>query len=219
MITLRAFMTIALTIAAGVISTSADAMEQIDEPVMLVATPELRDRLYGASVLIVTPIGNGQHVGFIVNHPTTMKLSQMFPEHEPSRQVTEPVFLGGPNNVEALFALVQRQGSASNGSIRLAADLYLEMEREKVDNVIENEFRNARFFAGVVVWRPGELAAEIRGDYWYVQSADTELVLRKSTTGLWEELVKRIERNRHALTAGVRSTTSPVSVAYRAGYP
>jgi hypothetical protein len=35
-----------------------------------------------------------------------------------------------------------------------------------------------------------------------VQDADADLALRKSTTGMWEELVKRIERNKNAITAG-----------------
>ncbi|HTD91312.1 MAG TPA: YqgE/AlgH family protein [Burkholderiales bacterium] len=190
-----------ISLAALLLSGSVFADDQIDEPVILVATPELRDRLFTASVLIVAPIGNGQHIGFIINHPTPVKLSEMFPDHEPSKKVTEPIFLGGPENVEALFALVQRQGHASAGRLRLASDLYLEIEREKVDGVIENEYGRARFFAGVVVWQPGELEAEIHNDYWYVQDADADLVMRKTTTGMWEELVKRIRQNKNAITA------------------
>jgi putative transcriptional regulator len=181
------------------------ARDQLDEPVILVATPQLRDQLYGASVLIVTPIGNRQHIGLIINRPTRAKLSDMFPDHAPSKKVTDPVFLGGPENRGTLFALVQRQGPASSGKIRLGSNLYLEMDRDKVDGVIENEYGQARFFAGVVVWRPGELATEIRNDYWYhwyVQDTDADLVLRKSTRDMWDELVKRIQRNKNTITAG-----------------
>jgi putative transcriptional regulator len=202
MITCR--MVIAVTtvaITAWMFSVPVAAREQLDEAVILIATPELRDRLYGASVLIATPIGNGHHIGFILNHPTQVKLSQMFPEHAPSKKVTDPIFLGGPANVEALFALVQRTGRAAQGQVKVAADLYLEIERDKVDRVIEKEHARARFFAGVVVWQRGELEAEIRNDFWFVQDADASLVLRKSTNGMWEELVKRFQRNKNAITA------------------
>ena len=191
-----------VAMASCLLSAFAVAKEQIDESVILVATPELRDRLYGASVLIATPIGRGQHIGFILNQPTRSKLSDVFPDHEPSKKVTEPIFLGGPENTGALFALVQRQGRANSGRLALASNLYLEVERDKVDGVIENEYGKARFFAGVVVWQPGELAAEIKHNFWYVQDADADLVLRKSTRGMWEELIKRIERNKNAITAG-----------------
>jgi putative transcriptional regulator len=191
-----------LALAQALWSAGVNAQGPIDEPKILVATPSLRDQLYSASVLIVTPIGNNQHIGFIINRPTPVTLSEMFPDHAPSKKVTEPIFLGGPENRGALFALVQRQGQAGTGRIALAGNLYLEIEREKVDGVIENEYGKARFFAGVVVWQPGELAAEIRQNFWYVQDADADLVLRKSTRGMWQELIKRIERNKNSITAG-----------------
>jgi putative transcriptional regulator len=190
-----------LTLAAGLLGTAANAQEQIDQPLILVATPQLRDQLYGGSVLIVTPIGNGQHIGFILNHPTSVKLSDLFPDHAPSKNVAEPVFLGGPENRDALFALVQRRDPSGSSRVRVAANLYLEMERDKIDGVIEHESGRARFFAGVVVWRPNELRTEVRNGFWHVQDADPDLVLRKSTRGMWEELIKRIQRNRNAITA------------------
>jgi putative transcriptional regulator len=209
----RATLAACLTLASWLLSDVAIARdERVDEPVILVATPQLRDRLYSASVLIVTPIGRGQHIGFIINHPTPVKLSEMFPDHAPSKKVTEPIFLGGPENKGALFALVQRQGRANTGRLALASNLYLEIERDKVDGVIENEYEQARFFAGVVVWQPGELAAEIKRNFWYVQDADADLVLRKSTRGMWEELVKRIERNKNSITA-----SNPLFLVQHAG--
>ena len=126
--------------------------------------------------------------------------------HEPSRKVTEPVFLGGPENLEVLFVLVQRQRNEGANAIELTPGLYLEMERKNVDHAIENEHERARFFAGVVVWAPGELQAEIANDFWYVLDADAALVMRKSTAGLWRELVKLGERDRNAIRAGLPQT-------------
>jgi putative transcriptional regulator len=200
MMTIRLAVATMLALAAALWQGDAAARDRIDEPMILVATPALRDRLYGASVLIVAPVSNGQHIGFILNRPTPVKLSEMFPDHAPSKRVTEPIFLGGPENQQSLFAVVLRQGRADSGKLKLAADLYLEMERDKVDGVIEKEYGQARFFAGVVVWQRGELNAEIRNDFWYVQDADAELVLRKSTAGMWEELVKRARQNKNLIT-------------------
>lgn len=191
-----------IALATFLSSNSAVANDPIDEPVILIATPEVRGQFFSASILIVMPIGNRQHLGFIINRPTLLKLSEVFPGHEPSKKVTQPIYLGGPENVGELFVLVLRQGRTDISGIRLASDLYLEIEREKIDSVIENEPDQARFYAGAVVWQPGELEAEIQNDYWYVQDADAHLVLRKSTAGLWEELVKRIEQKRNAITAG-----------------
>lgn len=202
MMTIRLAVATMFALAAVLWHGGAAARDRSDEAMILVATPSLRDQLYGASVLIVTPVGNGQHIGFILNRPTSVKLGEMFPDHAPSRKVTEPIYMGGPDNQGALFALVQRQGRDGGGKIKVGSDLYLEMERDKVDGVIEKEYQQARFFAGVVVWRRGELSAEIRNDFWYVQDVDAGLVLRKSTTGMWEELVKRARQNRNLITTG-----------------
>jgi putative transcriptional regulator len=180
-----------LIAAFALAAVPARAAAPADEPVILVAKPALRDRVYGATILITKPIGNDQHIGFIVNKPTPMTLGRLFPNHEPSQKVAEPVYLGGPVSPELLFVLQQRRDSPGSRSMQVMPDLYLVLERDLVDRIIESGAPQARFFAGLVLWRPGELQSEIDRGFWYVLDAETSLVLRKSTEGMWEELVKR----------------------------
>jgi putative AlgH/UPF0301 family transcriptional regulator len=63
------------------------AAADLGKPLILVAEPELRDQLFGATVLVVAPLGGDQHVGFIVNRPTDATLGKLFPEHGPSQRV------------------------------------------------------------------------------------------------------------------------------------
>ena len=179
----------------------ARAVEPADEPVILVAKPALRDRLYRGTILIARPLRNGQHIGFIVNRPTPVKLGTLFPDHGPSQKVVEPIYLGGPVSIEVLFALVQRKDSPGKRAMQLTPDLYLVVDRDLVDHIIESEADHARFYAGVVLWARGELDAEIARGFWYVDDADVGLVLRKSTDGMWEELVKRLEQRSRGLRA------------------
>ncbi|HZM46784.1 MAG TPA: YqgE/AlgH family protein [Burkholderiales bacterium] len=194
----------ALAATVGVVP--ARAAEPSDETVILVAKPALRDRLYGATILISKPIGNGQHIGLIVNKPTPMTLGRLFPGHGPSLKVTDPVYLGGPVSTEVIFALVQRDDSPGNRSMQLTPNLFLVLDRDLVDRVIEAEADHARFFAGMVLWRPGELRAELDRGFWYVLDADANLVLRKSTIGMWEELVKRSEQQKNLIRTRLDST-------------
>jgi putative AlgH/UPF0301 family transcriptional regulator len=62
---------------------------------------------------------------------------------------------------------------------------------EVVDRIIEKEPEQARFFAGIVVWDVGELDSELKRGFWFVLQPDSDLVLRKSTQGMWEELSRR----------------------------
>lgn len=164
-----------------------------DEAVLLVAQPRLESALFGAAILLVKPIADGGHIGFIVNRPTNMKLGELFPEHEPSKKVADPLFLGGPADFNRVFALVERHAAAGEGAMQITPELCLVAEANAVDHIIEAEADRARFFLGLVVWRPGELDEEIERGMWFVDEPDAKLVLRKKTDGLWEELVRRSE--------------------------
>ena len=161
--------------------------------VILVAKRNLQGP-YGSTIVLARPLEADRHVGVIINKPTQMRLGALFPNHEPSRKVADPVFLGGPMGAEVIFALVQRKDSPGNRSLQIAPGLYLATESSVVDRIIESEPAQARFFAGVVVWQTGELNEELRRGLWFVQEPRSEVVLRKPTDGMWEEMVNRLER-------------------------
>lgn len=178
-------------IAALLVALPAAAADPTG-PVLLVAKRQLQDKLYGATILVARPIGQDQHIGFIVNRPTQVTLGELFPQHAPSKRVPDPVFLGGPISSESIFALVQTTRNPGGRSVKLLDNLFAVIDGKLVDDVIEKEPASARFVAGLVAWRSGELREEIRRGAWYVLAADSRLVLRKPD-GLWEELVRRAE--------------------------
>lgn len=174
------------------------AAVDLDRPVILVAKPNLQDPLYGTTVLVVTPLGAGLHVGFIVNRPTALTLGKIFPEHAPSQKVADPVYRGGPVEPGLIFALVQRSSSPGGNSFELMPGLYAAFEAAVVDRIIEGEPDRARFVAGAVVWRPGELRTEVELGAWHLLEAEASVVMR-SPEGLWEELVRRSHSLRNTI--------------------
>ena len=184
-------------IAALFVALPAAAAD-IDAPVILVAKPQLTDRFYGATILVARPIGRDQHIGFIVNRPTKVTLGQLFPQHGPSQKVLDPVFVGGPVNTESIFALVQTKKNPGGRSVKLLDNLFAVIDGKLVDDVIEKDPSHARFVAGLVAWRTGELEEEIKRGAWYVLHADSGLVLR-NPEGLWEELVRNAELQANAI--------------------
>ncbi len=183
---------IAVVLAALVAWANPTQAASTENTVILVAKRQLSDAFYRATVLIARPMGGDQHVGVIINRPTKMTLGQLFPEHKPSQKVADPVFLGGPSNASVIFALVRRPASPGGKSLRLLPDLYMAFETATVDNIIENDPAHARFVAGLVTWRPGELRDEVRRGAWHVLDADPALIMRKAD-GMWEDLVRRAE--------------------------
>ena len=152
---------------------------------------------YAQTVLIAVPVGE-EHLGFIVNRATEVKLATLFPEHAASAKVVDPVYFGGPEMAEALFAVVRRNPGTE--ALRLVGEVFLVADANAVDRVIERTPNDARYFAGFVGWQPGELASEIEAGYWHVTDADPA-VFWQDNHALWEKLVERLG-NGHAPQRG-----------------
>ncbi|MSQ63270.1 MAG: YqgE/AlgH family protein [Betaproteobacteria bacterium] len=176
---------------------SATALTQDDEgAILLVAHPAFRDLDYRQTVLLAAPGPTGGHVGVILNRPTRRSLSSLFPEHEPSKKVMEPVRYGGPFSRGALVALIKTDAAPGAGSVQVMKNLYMAFRVNTIDQVIETNPNDVRYYVGYVGWRPGELKAEIDRGIWSVLSADVDVVFRKDTEGLWEEMLQQTRRIR-----------------------
>lgn len=180
----------ALVCAASALGSLAHAQQRDkdSEAVLLVASPNLRDADYRQSVVIAVPIENDRHLGVIINRPTRRSLSSLFPDHQPSKRVSEPVYFGGPMSRGALVAVVRSGKDPGRGAIGLTRDMYLAMTVNVVDRVIEETPNNARYYVGYIVWRPGELRAEVDRRLWNVVNVNQDVVFRKDVSGLWDEL-------------------------------
>ena len=197
-------------LALSLLALCASAFAQAEDAILLIAHPAFRDMEYRQAVLLAAPAPNGGHVGVILNRPTRRSLGSLFPEHEPSKKVLDPVFYGGPFSRGALVALVRGDQAPGAGSVLLMKSLYLAFRANTIDHVIETTPNEARYFVGYVGWRPGELKGEIDRGLWSVLDADVEMVFRKDTEGMWEELLQATRRIR----AAAPSTLHRASLSY-----
>jgi len=179
--------------------TASSAAPDTGAPVMLVAQPDLHSEMFGSAILFVKPLADGGHVGFIINRPTNAKLGDLFPEDEPSKKVADPIYLGGPEGYNRVYALVDKRDSAGKDAMQMMPGVFLVAEAKDIDKIIASDPEHARFFMGLVTWRPGQLDDEIERGMWYVNEPDAKLVLEKKTDGLWEELVRRSEAKAHSI--------------------
>jgi putative transcriptional regulator len=190
------FMNLARLLAAALLLGLAGTAAAEDDAVILIAHPAFRDLEYRQTVLIAAPVPNGGHIGVILNRPTQRSLGSLFPEHEPSKKVVDPVFIGGPYSRGALVALVRAKENPGAGSVEVMSNLFLTFRANTIDHVIETTPNSARYFMGYVGWRPGELRSEIDRGLWSVLNANVEMVFRKDTENLWEELLQQTRRIR-----------------------
>ena len=178
-----------------ILSVAAQAQPS-DKPTLLVASPAMQGP-YARAVLIAVPVGD-EHLGFIVNRATEVRLASLFPEHAASAKVVDPVYFGGFEMADAVFAVVRR--NPGGDAVQLVGDAFLVADASAVDRIIERTPNDARYFAGFVGWQPGELAKEIEAGYWHLADADPALFWKDNRT-LWQDLVQRLG-NGHAPQRG-----------------
>jgi len=174
---------------AALLLAGAAHAQELDKPILLVAKPQLQGGYKHTAVLAV-PTRDGKHIGFILNRATEVTMSTLFPEHAPSAKVVDPVYFGGPEALDAIFALVK--GRPGPNALHLFGEFYVTGEAVMVDRIIEQMPNEARFFVGFVGWQPGELAMEIQKGAWFVDSPDGSQIMRRDTGHMWEELVRKL---------------------------
>jgi putative AlgH/UPF0301 family transcriptional regulator len=104
-------------------AASATHAVTTERPVLLVASADLRNTGYRETVLIAVPVGDGRHMGFILNRPTGASLATLFPDHR-SRNRNDSIYLGGPMLSDTLFAVVRAENSPGPQSLSLLPHVF-----------------------------------------------------------------------------------------------
>jgi putative AlgH/UPF0301 family transcriptional regulator len=177
-----------LAIALSSVARAAD----VSHPVILVASSEFEGSPFEQAVMVAAPLPSGGHIGFIVNKPTTMRLSTLFPNEAAVRKVTQPVYLGGPEMLPGVFALTRKAPEGAGTVVPLVPGLVAVLDGSTVDRVIASTPNDARYFLGVMLWDADELEDEVRHNAWEIRPADIDTVLPGNATGLWNSLHRQV---------------------------
>ena len=145
------------------------------------AKPSLTDPNFRETVVLVTQAADSSTVGVILNRPTPNK-------HEPT---DSPLFFGGPVMREVLVALYRSEGAPEAAAFHVLKGVYLTMHPRNLEKLWGNDKERYRLFMGFAGWAPGQLESELARDDWFVLPASADIVFRRDTRGLWEELVRK----------------------------
>jgi putative transcriptional regulator len=160
--------------------------------ILLVARKNLPDPYFRDSVVLVTRSGGLVPIGVIINRPTEVPLSRVFPDIERLGSGEEKLFFGGPVMPEHLVVLF-RAAVPPTEAIEVLDGVYMSVSGELLRELLgrENPVEGLRVFAGHAGWAPGQLESEVaRGD-WHLVTADARMVLEMEPEKLWNELERR----------------------------
>jgi putative transcriptional regulator len=178
----------ALLLGAALMWLSEAASAEHGERVtVLVAHPGLADAAYAHSVVVLQR-GKNEEVGVIINRPSDYAVADVL-EAPAAEKAADPLYSGGPFLPQQLIALIRDEKSPGQGSLQLASGLHLSIGKAVLERAVERSPGTARYYAGLVLWRPGELAEELKRGLWLKLEVPLDTVFRPDAEGLWDELL------------------------------
>lgn len=186
---------IALLLSLALACPAKAAAPGATAPVFLVATPGLVDPIFQKSVvLMLPPAGIPLIVGLIINKPSSIRLSDLFPHDSAMKDRSDRAFLGGPVDIKSP-ALAFRAVHGTAKSLRVFDDVYVDLHEQEVFDVLKrpNSPHDLRLYLGRAQWAPEQLRNEMMEDSWYILPADPATVFASNPAEVWAKLVEHAQ--------------------------
>lgn len=164
----------------------------------LVASRGLGDPLFAQSVVLMLPIKEeGQLlVGLIVNKPSKVKVSELFPDSPGIEANESMVYFGGPVDagVGARSAIF-RSKTPRDKAIQVFGDVYVTFDPGVILALAENQQQaaNVRVFVGRAQWDPQQFQGEVDAGAWHSLRGGADSIFTALPEMLWPALIEKSE--------------------------
>jgi putative transcriptional regulator len=157
--------------------------------ILLVARADLPDPNFRDSIVLVMNNIGSAPAGVMINRPTRIPVSRLFPDEERLARLDAKVYFGGPVQIDAVSFLF-RADAAPEHALQVADNVYFSTDRDLLRKLLRRQepMEGLRIFIGYSGWAPGQLEAEIaRGD-WTLRPADAGAIFDNKSERPWPEL-------------------------------
>jgi putative transcriptional regulator len=172
---------------------SVPAERGLSEGKFLVASRKVKDPRFSETVILLVQYGFHGAVGLIINRPTEVKLSTIWPDIAGLKDRNETLFIGGPMGMKQMMLLIQ-SGRRPADAHDVFNDVYASTSMTTLRQLTDDPVKGERFkaYTGYSGWAAGQLDREIsRGD-WHVMDADARTIFEKDPSEVWQELIRRL---------------------------
>lgn len=169
------------------LSISADTTKPLTA-ILLVAREDLPDPDFKDSVVLVMNNIGPAPAGVIINRPTPISVSHLFPDLERLAKLQDKVYFGGPVQLATLSFLF-RADTLPEHAIQVLDGVYVSTNLELLRKLLARDkpMDGLRIFIGHSGWLPGQLEAEIaRGD-WTLTPAKPDMIFERKSEHPWPE--------------------------------
>ncbi|MEX2264534.1 MAG: YqgE/AlgH family protein [Bryobacteraceae bacterium] len=193
MLLLRRFMWIA--VASGLLAQQHPPQGRVQDLAagkLLVARRNLPDPNFGETVILLTRYGKEGAMGLIVNLRSEVPLSRVFPEYGEAERRSDPIYLGGPVDRKAVFALLRSAAKPEEG-LHVFGDLYMISTPSLLEDTMAAGPGSSKFrvYLGYSGWASQQLEREVEMGTWHIFKAEAGLVFDPDPDTVWSRLIDR----------------------------
>jgi putative AlgH/UPF0301 family transcriptional regulator len=180
------------TAIAAAQSTSA---EELGVGKLLVSSKGLPDPTFAKSVVLLIQYDQHGAVGLMVNHRSQVPISRVLEDVESAKHASDPAYIGGPVEMEAVLALLRSQ-KKPEGSTSVLKDVYLVSSKPPLEEALaaSSAGRDLRIYLGYCGWDGGQLENEVRRGGWWIFEANATVVFDPNPSTIWSRLILRTEQ-------------------------
>jgi putative transcriptional regulator len=169
--------------------SSAPAFGEDSKPlnsILIVGRHDLPDPSFASSIVLVMNDLGPAPVGIIVNRPTPIPVSRLFPDVQRLARVHDKVYFGGPVEFESMWFLF-RASTPPEHAIKACDGVYLSANRQLLLQLLgrNKPMDNLRIFLGHAGWAPGQLEAEIERRDWTSRRAEMGAIFSGNSEHPW----------------------------------
>jgi len=161
---------------------------------LLVASRELGDPNFAETVILLVHYDAESVVGLMLNRRTHLPISRVLAEIKPAKDLSDPVYLGGPVETPTVFALL-RSTDKLEGAEHVFGGVYWISTKAALEKTISSHPDPGAFhvYLGYAGWTADQLKTEIRLGGWFIFQADNQTVFNSNPDSLWHEMIKKTE--------------------------
>lgn len=162
---------------------------------LLVASRDLSDPIFAQTVILLVHHDAGGVLGLILNRRTKVPLSHVFDKLEAAKDRSDPVFLGGPVEIPAVFALFRSRTKVED-SEPILNDIYFINSKTVFEKIISTRPASGSLhvYLGYAGWTNDQLQKEIQVGAWFIFQGDTRTIFDADPNSLWTKMIRKTEQ-------------------------
>lgn len=161
---------------------------------VLLASRNLGDPNFAKTVILLVRYDAQGVLGLVLNHRTDVPLSRVLERFQAAKDRSDPVYLGGPLETAAMFALL-RSPAKPEGAEHIFDGVYLINSKPLFEQTMSAQRKADVFhvYMGYAGWTQDQLRQEVEFGAWFVFPADAGTVFNSDPEALWPEMIRKTE--------------------------